>query len=247
VFESGRSFKSSRRFQKRTVSKSCFVRLFTSKTHQMTHRFPIKEIARQAGLGPASIDRVINNRAHVSPQTRTRVKTAIAELEGQEALLAARGRRVFFDFVIEAPSRFSREVKVATEQVVIKIGAAVCRPRFQVQEIMTETEVVKILERIAKRGSQGVCLKARDVPAVRQAVETLAKADIPVVTLVTNVRTLGRIAYVGLDNQNAGRTPAYLMATALGQTAGAILVIRSCKTRSNNGPQKRLHSAVVTG
>ena len=193
----------------------------------MTHRFPIKEIARQAGLGPATIDRVINNRAHVSPQTRARVKAAIVELEGQEAQLAARGRRMFFDFVIEAPSRFSHEVKTATERVVTQIGAAVCRPRFQIQEIMSDSEVVKTLERIVKRGSHGVCLKTRDVPAVRHAVETLAEAGIPVVSLVTDVRTPGRVAYVGLDNESAGRTAAYLVATALGRTTGMALVIRS--------------------
>ncbi|MEM9575357.1 MAG: LacI family DNA-binding transcriptional regulator, partial [Pseudomonadota bacterium] len=99
----------------------------------MTHRFPIKEIARQAGLGSATVDRAINNRAHVSPQTKARVAAAIAELEGQEAQLAARGRRMFIDFVIEAPSRFGREVKIAAEQVLPHIDAAVCRPRFQIQ------------------------------------------------------------------------------------------------------------------
>lgn len=193
----------------------------------MTHRFPIKEIARQAGLGLATVDRVINNRAHVSPQTRARVKAALAELEGQEAQLSARGRRMFFDFVIEAPSRFSREVQLAAEQVIPEIGIAVCRPRFVVQEVMTEEEVVKTIARIAKRGSQGVCIKARDIPAVRTAIEGLAAAGIPVVTLVTDVRTTGRIAYVGLDNESAGRTAAYLVATALGQATGTVLVTRS--------------------
>ena len=86
----------------------CVWSRFASKTHQMTHRFPIKEVARQAGLGTATVDRVLNDRAHVSPQTRLRVSAAIEELKAQEAQLAARGRRVFFDFVVEAPSRFSR-------------------------------------------------------------------------------------------------------------------------------------------
>ena len=92
----------------------------------MTHRFPLKEIARQAGLGTATVDRAINDRAHVSPQTKARVSAAIAELEGQEAQLVARGRRMFFDFVIEAPTRFSREVHKAAEQVLTHVGAAVC-------------------------------------------------------------------------------------------------------------------------
>lgn len=153
----------------------------------MTHRFPIKEIARQAGLGTATIDRVLNGRANVSPQTKLRVTAAIEELREQEAQLAARGRRLFFDFVVEAPSRFSREIKLAAEAVLPQIGTAVCRPRFLLQEIMEEDEVVAALKRIVKRGSQGVCLKARDTAKIRQAVNTLTAARIPVVTLVTDV------------------------------------------------------------
>lgn len=193
----------------------------------MTHRFPLKEIARQAGLGTATVDRVINNRAHVSPQTRARVMAAIAELEGQEAQLAARGRRMFFDFVIEAPDRFGREVRRAVERVLPQIGAAVCRPRFAMQEVMSDAEVVAMLGRIAKRGSHGVCLKARDVPVIREAVDQLVAAGIPVVTIVTDLGDSGRSAYVGLDNQSAGRTAAYLMAQRLSDQAGTVLATRS--------------------
>jgi LacI family transcriptional regulator len=193
----------------------------------MTHRFPVKEVARQAGLSTATVDRAINNRAHVSPQTRARVAAAISELEGQEAQLAARGRRMFFDFLIEAPARFSREVKRATEEVLPRVGVAVCRPRFVMQDIMTEEDIVKALARIAKRGSHGVCLKARDLPAVRAAVDRLIASGIPVVTLFTDVTATGRSAYVGLDNQSAGRTAAYLIAKTLGDASGTVLTSRS--------------------
>ena len=192
----------------------------------MTHRFPIKEIARQAGLGTATIDRVLNNRANVSAQTKRRVITAIEELTAQEAQLAARGRRMFFDFVIEAPVRFSREVKSAAEAVLPQIGSAVCRPRFQLQEIMQEAEVVAALQRIHKRGSHGVCLKAKDTPAIRAAVNKLNASRIPVVTLVTDLDA-DRLTYVGLDNAGAGRTAAYLISQTLGHRSGAVLATRS--------------------
>ena len=193
----------------------------------MTHRFPIKEIAFQAGLSTATIDRVLNQRPHVSPQTTARVVAAVAELKAQEAQLAARGRRMFFDFVIEAPTRFSREVQQAAEHVLTQVGAAACRLRFVAQEIMDDADAANALARIAKRGSQGVCLKARDTPAIRTAVNALVAAGIPVVTLVTDIQASGRIAYVGLDNQSAGRTAAYLVATALGKVTGTVLTIRS--------------------
>lgn len=193
----------------------------------MTHRFPIKEIARQAGLGTATVDRVLNGRGHVSPQTRLRVTAAMEELKAQEAQLAARGRRLFFDFVVEAPSRFSREIKAAAEAILPQIGTAVCRPRFLMQNIMEEDEVVAGLKRIMKRGSHGVCLKARDTRKIGDAVKTLVEAGIPVVTLVTDIGCPDRHAYVGLDNAGAGRTAAYLISKVLGDGAGQVLATRS--------------------
>lgn len=195
----------------------------------MAHRFPIKEIARQAGISTASVDRVINNRAHVSPQAKARVARAISELGRQEHQMSTQGHQMFFDFVIEAPSRFSCEVKAAAEVVVDQLGTAICRLRFATQEIMSVPEVVYILNRIMKRGSHGVCLKARDVPAIRAAVDRVVAAGIPVVTLVTDIQNTARTAYVGLDNESAGRTAAYLIEHAMGLCKGTVLT-----TRSNN-------------
>lgn len=193
----------------------------------MTHRFPIKEIARQAGVGLATVDRVLNERPNVSPQTRNRVAAAIRELEGQEAQLAARGRRLFVDFVVEAPKRFSDEIQRAAEAVLPTLGTAVFRPRFVCQEIMSEDEVVQALDRVRRKGSQGVCVKARDLPEIRKAISALVAQGIPVVTLVTDVPLSERHAYVGLDNRNAGRTAAFLVATAMSGQIGTVLACRS--------------------
>ena len=48
-------------------------------------------------------------------------------------------------------------------------------------------------------------LKAPDHPQVAEAVDRLAAAGIPVVTLVTDVPFSRRLAYVGIDNRAAGR------------------------------------------
>lgn len=195
--------------------------------HQMTHRFPIKEIARQAGLGTATVDRVLNDRAHVSPQTRARVEAAVTELEAQERQLSARGRRMFVDVVVEAPQRFSRQVRAACEAVLPDLTEAVFRPRFLFQEVMTEDEIIAALARIKKRGSQGVLLKTRDVKAIAEAVNELEAAGIPVVTLVTDIPQSDRSAYVGIDNAKAGFTAAYLLANLLKEPTGTVLTSRS--------------------
>ena len=193
----------------------------------MTHRFPIKEVARQAGLSTATVDRALNDRAHVSAQTRNRVRAAITELEQQEQQLSAKGRQLFVDVVVEAPQRFSREVQRATEAVLPRLGMAVFRPRFLMHEVMSEEDVVSILDRIGRGRSQGVCLKARDVPAIRAAVARLRAKGIAVVTLVTDMPGSDRTAYTGLDNASAGQTAAYLLSKMLPAGAGQVLATRS--------------------
>ncbi|WP_322890891.1 MULTISPECIES: LacI family DNA-binding transcriptional regulator [unclassified Yoonia] len=193
----------------------------------MTHRFPIKEIARQAGLGTATVDRVLNNRAHVSPQTRNRVTAALRELKAQEAQLTATGRRVIIDVIAEAPQRFSREIRIAAETAARVCPGAAVRLRFLFQEIMTEAETLAALARIAKPGSDGICLKARDTLAVRGMIAELATTRIPVFTLVTDLPGSARHSYFGLDNAEAGRTAAYLLAQALPDDGATILTSRS--------------------
>ncbi|MBG6160622.1 LacI family transcriptional regulator [Labrenzia sp. EL_195] len=206
----------------------------------MTHRFPVKEIALQSGLSTATVDRVLNNRAHVSPQTRRRVEDAIEELARQETQLSAKGRRFFIDIVVEAPSRFSREIQRASEAVLPLFRPAALRPRFTFAETMTENDCVTVLDRIRKRGSQGVCLKARDTERVRAAIDRLTAKNIPVVTVFTDIPDARRLAYAGLDNIKAGQTAAYLMLKLLKPTDTCVLTTLS--QHAFQGEEERFHA-----
>lgn len=190
----------------------------------MAHRFLIKEIALQAGLGVATVDRVLNGRAHVREGTRRRVEQAIRELEKQEIQLATTGRKLIIDVVAEAPSRFSTEIQEALEAELPSFHPAVLRPRFLMRETMTNAEVVETLRSIARRGSHGVLLKARDVSEISEAIGELKTMGIPVVTTFTDIPLSGRIAYAGLDNRVAGATAAYLIGQWLGGTVGTVLI-----------------------
>ncbi|SDR51625.1 LacI family transcriptional regulator [Paraburkholderia fungorum] len=193
----------------------------------MAHRFLIKEIARQAGLGVATVDRVLNGRANVREHTRNRVERAIKELETQELNLASAGRKLMVDVVVEAPTRFSDEIKSALEAELALLHPAVVRPRFLLQETMTTSEVVDVLRSIVRRGSHGVFLKARDVPEIAEAVSELQRHGIPVVTVFTDIPLSGRVAYAGLDNRVAGATAAYILGLLLGPHPANVLITMS--------------------
>jgi LacI family transcriptional regulator len=95
------------------------------------------------------------------------------------------------------------------------------------RETMTTAEVVEALQSIARRGSHGVVLKARDVPEIADAIGDLQRRGIPVITIFTDIPLSGRVAYAGLDNRVAGGTAAYLVAQWLGPRTGNVLITMS--------------------
>ncbi|MER5296737.1 LacI family DNA-binding transcriptional regulator [Streptomyces pharetrae] len=189
----------------------------------MGHPFPLREIARQAGLSEATVDRVLNGRGGVRPSTAQEVHRAIADLDRQRTQVRLVGRTFMIDIVMQAPERFSTAVRTALEAELPGLHPAVLRSRFHFRETGPVDEQLATLDRIARRGSQGVILKAPDVPEVTAAVGRLAAAGIPVVTLVTDLPASARIGYVGIDNRAAGATAAYLMGQWLGDRPAHVL------------------------
>ena len=193
----------------------------------MAPQFSLKEITFQSGLSLATVDSALHERVHVSAQSARRVQAAKVELGEQEGQLSARGRRILVDIVVEAPRRFSDELRHAVLRVLPEFSPAVIRPRYHFSENIDPIKTVNFLARIASRGSQGIILKAQNVTAIRAEIARLLVLKIPVVTAFTDCPGSGRLAYVGLNNENAGRTAAYLFAQKLQGRAGTVLTTTS--------------------
>ncbi len=193
----------------------------------MAHPYPIREIARQAGLSEATVDRVLNDRPGVRSSTVGTVRQAIIDLDRQRSQLRLTGRTFLVDVVMQAPDRFSAEVRAALEAELPALRPAVVRARFDFRETARPGELVAVLDGIRRRGSKGVILKAPDVPEITDAIGRLDAAGIPVVTLVTDVPLSGRVGYIGIDNRAAGSTAAYLVDRMLGEHPGDVLIALS--------------------
>lgn len=176
----------------------------------------MKEIAFQAGLSLATIDRVLHDRAGVRASTKLRVQAAVTELERQYGAARLPGRRISLDVVMEAPTRFLASVRQAFEAELPSMRPAQISARFHTSEQMTDADITKLLRAIRRRGSHGVVLKARQSSAVADAARRLMAAGIPVLTFVTDLPPECRLAYVGIDNRAAGEAAAWLMGHMLG-------------------------------
>ncbi|QZP18576.1 LacI family DNA-binding transcriptional regulator [Pseudomonas sp. DR208] len=173
--------------------------------------FSIKQLATQAGVSKATVDRVLHQRGSVHAQTRRRIEQALEELESQEKNGLAVGRTFHVDVIMHTPKRFSSAVQTAITAQLGSLAPFRIAPRFHLFEEIEPQAMHDQLLRCLDTGSQGVVLKAADEPAVNLAVKQLIAAGIPVVTLVTDLPQSERIGYVGMDNRTAGQTAAYLM------------------------------------
>ena len=198
----------------------------------MAHRYRVREIAQQAGLSEATVDRVLHGRPGVRASTVLEVQQAIADLDRQQSQLRLSGRTFLVDLVMQAPGRFTSAVRRALEQELPSLRPAVVRARFAFEEESSRAGMVQMLDTIGRRGSHGVLLKAPDDIEVAEAVNRLAERGIPVVTLFTDVPLSRRVAYVGIDDRAAGATAAYLV-TQWTPDGGPVLVTLSSSTFRN--------------
>ncbi|WP_246605966.1 LacI family DNA-binding transcriptional regulator [Paractinoplanes toevensis] len=189
----------------------------------MKHSFRIREIAAQAGLSEATVDRVLNGRGGVRESTAQEVRLAIAELDRQRTQVRLGGRTFMVDVVVQAPPRFSAAIRAALEAELPGLRPAVFRARFHLLDSPSAADVEAVLDRIGRTRSHGVILKAPDVPEVVAATRRLTA---PLVTLVTDLPGSPRVTYVGIDNRAAGATAAYLIQHWLGDRPGDVLVVR---------------------
>jgi LacI family transcriptional regulator len=190
-------------------------------------RFSIKQIAAQAGVSKATVDRVLHERGSVHYQTNRRIQQALEELEAQEKSGPAVGRTFHIDIILHTPKRFSDAVQEAINAQLGSLAPFRIFPRFHLYQEIDTQEMHDVILRCACKGSHGLILKSTDEPQINEAVNRLTAAGIPVVTLVSDLPQSDRIGYIGMDNRTAGQTAAYLMSRWLDNTPQDVAVVIS--------------------
>src|SRR3954452_13397663 len=188
----------------------------------------LRDIARQAGVSLATVDRVLHNRPGVRSDTVRRVKEAVERNAFQPHVAAAdlaRGRVRRFIFVMPSgPNLFMQEI----ESYLGEMSGWLSARRLAVERVTTDVfdpaMLASTLESLVG-DFDGVAVVALDHPSVRAAINDLVDGGTKVVTLVSDVPSSRRHHYVGIDNIAAGRTAGALVGRLVGPRQGKVAIV----------------------
>ncbi|SHE88137.1 transcriptional regulator, LacI family [Kaistia soli DSM 19436] len=202
--------------------------MIDSITEQPGRRPTIDDVARAAGVGVATVDRVLNKRARVRHETAARVLAA-AEAIGYHGAGLLRRRldeapvEKNFGFLLQRRGdAFYRNLSAALTGATRGLGRLRGRP---VVEFVDDISAATVARQLLSLGARvdGLAIVAADHPAVNAAVDDLAARGIPVVTLLSELS--GPVAgHFGIDHRKAGRTAAWMI-SRLAREPGVVGVL----------------------
>jgi LacI family transcriptional regulator len=179
----------------------------------------IQDVARQAGVAPITVSRVINNHSYVSQQTRQRVEAAIAELQYVPNMLASslRSNRTNTLALIlsDISNPFWTTVARGAEDAASKQGFNVILCNTDENEAKQE-EYLSLLLR--KRVDGFLFVPTRSDP---HSIEKIQKQKVPVVVMDRQIRGAGVDIVRGDSEGGAYQLAQYLI--SLGHRRIAVL------------------------
>ncbi|MBP6653353.1 MAG: LacI family DNA-binding transcriptional regulator [Propionivibrio sp.] len=200
----------------------------------------IAEIARHAGVGTATVDRVLNGRPGVNAETVQKVMQAISAL-GEPVVQRGRPRlRDNFRFAYVLPAGASQFYDQVERQIALIAGDFRHKHTTEVTYRFNADDPAEFAASLAQVSDcDGIVLLAPDLPAIKLAINEQVRNGVHVVTLFSDVAGSMREVFVGADNRAAGRTAGLLLAR-MAHHAHDTLLLLSQATRMSAEIERRI-------
>ncbi|ASP22090.1 trehalose repressor [Antarctobacter heliothermus] len=187
----------------------------------------IHQVAEVSGVGPATVDRVLNNRPGVREQTRQRVRTAFEKLRQETSVT----KPLRIALHCESGDGFNGEVRSAIAALHRSEPGVVVSSAFTVTyELDANAFAARLLEDGTR--TDGSVVVAREHPAINGAIRQLRRKGKPVVCLTSDLPSSRRNTYVGNDQHAAGSVAAQVIGRSLPKTPLPVLLMMSVAFRS---------------
>lgn len=189
----------------------------------------LKEIAEMAGVHKSTVDKVIHNRPGVSDAKRQYIKKLLEEhgYEPNPLAKALNYQKQKIKVAVSMPFiDAATQLKDGMKLVEKDFNSFNIDIEYHVTPIWNPNEQAEYLRKVAEEKISGVVLLPLDVQPVREALDELEKAKIPVVMVNNYLKGAPHLCYVGQDMGQSGLVAARMMQMYLPQ-GGKIGVITS--------------------
>lgn len=178
----------------------------------------IKEIAKLCGVSRGTVDRVLNNRGRVKPETEARVRSAIASLGytkniAGRALTVRRSAPVIGAILCSEGNPFFNDVIAGLkkgESELHDYGVSVLLRTIRGYGVDRQLALIDELE-----GSiSALIIQPINDPRIEERLCAIRGEGVPVIAVNTDIAARSRCRYVGSDYLSGGETAAGLMRLA---------------------------------
>ena len=194
----------------------------------------IKQIASVAGVSRGTVDRVINKRGNVKPETEKRIREALELLNyvpnkaGRTLAMQKKGVKYgFIFFSQQGDSRYFKDVEfgvLSRAKTLSEYGVAVDIRYIDDDDTNREIE---LMDYFLSNGYNGIGMMPFNNHAVAEKISELYSRGVPVVTVSSDIEHSMRAAYVGSDYIRGGETAAGMMNLICSGSANVALVCGS--------------------
>ncbi len=193
----------------------------------------LRQIAERSGVSTATVDRVISNRAKVSPRTKALVMDAIAALRSDERAPSGRTRRsdrsksLRFGVVVEGGQAFVNSIERKFNSLLPRYQGLNVALEFYTLEGEYSIEGYKQLLTKAASQCDGLVVTSREHSEITACVNAVINQGVQVVTYTTDLNGSMRLGYSGMNNSGAGRVAGRLLGQSAAGRQGDVLLIVS--------------------
>lgn len=182
------------------------------------------DIARAAGVGLATVNRVLNDHGGVSQATREKVLQAAKSLAVPRLLPDARRGLTRIDVVLaDSGTPFFRRLHLALDRLLPLLDPRVVVMRHTARSD-DELRTAAFLRKPPYR-RDGLIVALHDRAPIREALQQVVAEGVPVVSLMSDIGDVDDLSYAGVDNLQAGRTAGLLLGRWAARAQGRVLVL----------------------
>lgn len=184
----------------------------------------IKEIARLAGVGTATVDRILHGRGGVSSSKVQKVMQALERDNSKNTDLEKNFKKICLGLVIHSGEMFVETMNAAA----LKAGELLKDENIEIKiHQIAPLDICSIPNVIRDAGMEhdGLAIISPEGAEIHDAVDSVVDSGKPVITVTTDLPNTKRIGWLGMNSFTAGRTAGYLMNQFLGKQGGEVVIV----------------------